>query len=226
MIDVFVVAAVRLYREGLAQALAQVHGMHVAGTAARFTDLQMTIRGSPHAVLLIDAVLMVGVPALAALLEANPGIRVVVVGVNETEPEIIAYAEVGASGYVTHEGSIAELVTAIEAVARDELTCPPRISAALMRRVGTLATTQRQAVPCARLSRRELEVVNLIAQGMSNQEIAHRLVITLATVKNHVHNILDKLDVRSRADAAATIRYAKFPRTRVPSATATASRAN
>jgi len=206
MIDVFVVAAVRLYREGLAQALAQVHGMQVAATAARFTDLRLTIEPYPHAVLLIDAVLMVGVPALAALVRANPGIRVVALGVNETEPEIIAYAEAGVAGYVTRDASIVELVATIEAVVRDELTCPPRITAALMRRVGALATTPRQAGQAARLSRRELEVVNLIDQGMSNQEIAHALFIALATVKNHVHNILDKLDVPTRTDAAARIR--------------------
>jgi two-component system, NarL family, nitrate/nitrite response regulator NarL len=207
MIDVFVVAAVKLYREGLAQALAQVHGMQVVATASRVTELRGTITAYPHAVLLIDALLMVGVPALAALLQANPGIRVVVLGVNETEPEIIAHAEAGVTGYVTHDSSIGELVAAIEAAARDELTCPPRITAALMRRVGALATTQQRAGPSVRLSRRELQIVNLIDQGMSNQEIAHALVITLATVKNHVHNILDKLDVRTRADAVARIRY-------------------
>src|SRR5262249_8792469 len=128
MIDVFVVAAVRLYREGLAQALAPVHGMQVVATAARFTDLRMTIEPYTHAVLLIDAVLMVGVPALAALLRASPGIRVVVLGINETEEEILAYAEAGVAGYVTHDNSIVELVATIEAVARDELTCPPRIA--------------------------------------------------------------------------------------------------
>jgi DNA-binding NarL/FixJ family response regulator len=209
MIDVFVVAAVKLYREGLAQALAQVHGMRVVATAARVTELRGTVTAYPHAVLLIDALLMVGVPALAALLRANPGIRVVVLGVNETESEIIAHAEAGVVGYVTHDSSIGELAAAIEAVAQGELTCPPRIAAALMRRVGALAITQRQAGQAVRLSRRELQVVDLIDQGMSNQEIAHALVITLATVKNHVHNILDKLEVRTRADAAAQIRYQK-----------------
>jgi DNA-binding NarL/FixJ family response regulator len=209
MIDVFVVAAVRLYREGLAQALAHVHGMQVVATAARFSELRRAITAYPHAVLLIDALLMVGVPALAALLQANPGIRVVVLGVNETEPEIIAHAEAGVAGYLTRDGSIGELAAAIEAAARDELRCPPRIAAALMRRVGALAITQQQAGQAVRLSRRELEVVNLIDQGLSNQEIAHALVIALATVKNHVHNILDKLDVRTRADAVARVRCQK-----------------
>jgi DNA-binding NarL/FixJ family response regulator len=214
MIDVFVVAAVRLYRERLAQVLAQVHGMHVVATAARLAELHRAITAYPHAVLLIDALLMVGVPALAALLHANPGIRVIVLGVDETEPEIITYAEAGVAGYVTQDGSITELLTAIQAAARDELTCPPRIAAALMRWVGALATTQRQSGQAARLSRRELEIVNLIGQGMSNQEIAHALVITLATVKNHVHNILDKLDVRTRADAAAIALNGLFKRQR------------
>jgi DNA-binding NarL/FixJ family response regulator len=134
------------------------------------------------------------------------GLRVVALGVTETEPEIIAFAEAGVSGYLTRDASIPELVATIEAVARNELICPPRITAALMHRVATLAVDRRVTTPSFPLSPRELEVVALIDAGLSNQEIAGKLYISLATVKNHVHNILEKLDVATRADAAAWLR--------------------
>jgi DNA-binding NarL/FixJ family response regulator len=120
--------------------------------------------------------------------------------------DIIVCAEAGASGYVTREGSLADLVTAINSAAQDELACSPKIAAALIRRVATLAAAHRDDAVGARLSRREIEIVSLIDRGLTNKEIAGRLFIALATVKNHVHNVLDKLDVQGRDEAAAWIR--------------------
>jgi DNA-binding NarL/FixJ family response regulator len=207
MVELFIVAGARIYREALAQALKQAGNLHVAATAAGLTQLGDGIAMPARAVLLIDGTCPGSAASLRAVLAAHPNVRAVVLGVTESEPEIIGWAEAGASGYVTREGSIDELVKAVEAVARDELTCPPRITAALMHRVAALATEQPLIIPPpARLSDRELEIVRLIDDGMSNQEIAHQLFITLATVKNHVHNILDKLGVHTRTEAAALVR--------------------
>jgi len=207
VIELFIVTDIRLYREGLAQALERADSFRVVGAAPRIAqlDAEMQVRG--RAVLLFDVKSFDGDATLEAVLTANPNMRAVALGVTESEPEIIAWAEAGASGYVTQDGSVAELVATIEAVARDELTCSPRITAALMHRVATLATEQRVVMqPQAQLSRRELEILYLVEDGLSNQEIAHRLFITLATVKNHVHNILDKLHMRTRMEAAAWAR--------------------
>lgn len=210
MIDVFVVAAVRLYREGLTQALGERNGIRIAGSAAEPCEVAVAIAAHPGAVLVLDVAGGDGAAPLADVLLANPGLRVVVLGVSERPPDILLCAEAGASGYVTRDGSLADLVLAIESVARDELTCPPEIAGALIHRVATLAAAHRHEAVSGRLSRREIEIVGLIDRGLTNKEIAGRLFIALATVKNHVHNILDKLDVQGRDEAAAWIRHQRL----------------
>ena len=209
--QLFIVTDVKLYREGLAQALERADGFRVAGTASCISHLDADMQDCGQAVLVFDVALAYGDTKLEAVLTANPNVRAVAIGVAESAPEILAWAEVGASGYVTRDGSVADLVDTIGAVARDEFTCPPQITAALMHRVATLATEQRLVrQPQARLSPRELEILYLVEDGLSNQEIAHQLFITLATVKNHVHNILDKLNVRTRTEAAAWARHQRI----------------
>jgi len=113
---------------------------------------------------------------------------------------------VGIAGFVTSEASVAELVAAIESVARGESLCSPSVVAALLRRLGSLARSWAEADPTQPLTRREREILELIDEGLSNKQIAQRLRIELPTVKNHVHNILGKLGVRRRAEAAALVR--------------------
>jgi two-component system nitrate/nitrite response regulator NarL len=98
----------------------------------------------------------------------------------------------------------------VRSVTRGETLCSPRIAATLFRRVAALAADRRvgDERTLRRLTRRERQIVDLIADGLSNKEIAHRLQIEFATVKNHVHNILEKLQVTRRADAVAALRRA------------------
>jgi len=119
---------------------------------------------------------------------------------------VIACAEAGVSGYVTREASLDELTGVVESVARGESPCSPRISALLLRRVAETAGRRTETDAARRLTRREAEIVGLIDEGLSNKQIAGRLSIELATVKNHVHSILEKLQVERRAEAAARVR--------------------
>jgi two-component system, NarL family, nitrate/nitrite response regulator NarL len=210
MIDVCIVAEVRLYREGLAQALKDADSLRVVTTAAPSPQLRNALAAQPHAVVLLDVAGTDGTRAALMLLAANPATRIVALGVTDREADIVACAEAGVAGYVTRDESIAELVATIQSVARDELNCSPQVAAALNRRVAALAAERRVTALQGRLSRREMEVVSLIDQGLSNREIAHRLCIELATAKNHVHNILEKLGVRRRTDAAAWARGQRF----------------
>jgi DNA-binding NarL/FixJ family response regulator len=204
MIDVMIVAEARLYREGLAQALGTAGHFRVVASAARPSQLDAELASCPEAVVLLD-VTRSGTASLSGLRNRWPSHRVVAFGVPDDVGEIVAYAEAGVSGYVTLEGSLAELLATLDGVAQDEVPCSPRIAAALIRRVATLAGTSRPELN-VRLSRRELEILSLVEEGLSNKQIARRLYITVATVKNHVHSILGKLEVRSRTDAAAWIR--------------------
>lgn len=144
-------------------------------------------------------------PAWIRHLTAETGRGVVVVGVGTDESEVVVCAEAGVSGFLFCDQSIADLQTVVKAAASNELVCPPRVAAMLMRRVRSLAGERRQDLRMALLTVREQEVLQLIDAGRSNKEIATRLAIDLCTVKNHVHHIIQKLEVSRRGEAAALL---------------------
>jgi two-component system nitrate/nitrite response regulator NarL len=133
---------------------------------------------------------------------------VVALAIAETETSVIACAEAGAVGYVPRDASLADVAAVLRSVAAGETVCSPRIAAGLLRRLGARAAGAAAGAsePTASLTPREVQILALIEQGMSNKEIARRLCIAVATVKNHVHNILEKLQVQRRAEAAAHLR--------------------
>lgn len=129
--------------------------------------------------------------------------RVIAFGVTGSEDEIIRCAEAGASGYFSRDQRAVELHNVITAVMRDEVLCSPRTAGALMRRVSALADQGAATSRLDRLTEREREVLVLVGQGRTNKGIADALTIDLCTAKNHVHNILEKLQVARRGEAAA-----------------------
>jgi DNA-binding NarL/FixJ family response regulator len=133
--------------------------------------------------------------------------RVLALGVADRVDDVLACAEAGAAGYVTRDASLDELVAAVHATTHSELVIAPAMAAALLQRAGHLARARAvDRQPDVKLTAREIQIVALIDAGLSNKQIAARLSIELSTVKNHVHNILDKLDVTRRNDAAAVVR--------------------
>jgi DNA-binding NarL/FixJ family response regulator len=141
--------------------------------------------------------------------------RVVVLGVRDTEAEVVACAEAGAAGYLFRDDSLDSLCELIQAVARDETICSPKTAAVLLRRVAAAAAERRARAGLGLLTPREGEVLELVEQGLANREIAQRLSIEVRTVKNHVHAILGKLGVQRRGQAAAQARSAHGPAARV-----------
>ena len=110
------------------------------------------------------------------------------------------------SGYVSREDSLDDLVAVVESVGRGELLCSPRVAASLLRRVASRAGTRWDSAPTHHLTAREAQIGQLIQEGLSNKEIASRLGIEVTTAKNHVHNLLEKLQVHRRAEAVARLR--------------------
>jgi DNA-binding NarL/FixJ family response regulator len=142
-----------------------------------------------------------------AIAEAHPSVKVLVLGLTETKGQVLQYVEAGATGYVLKDDSVDDLLSHVRAAQSGEALVSPDIAAALMSRVGELAQlfadVESGLNEAADLTPREREILELIGQGLTNQEIADRLVIEVGTVKNHVHSILQKLDVGNRRDAAA-----------------------
>jgi DNA-binding NarL/FixJ family response regulator len=181
------IGQVRLNREGLAALLNRDGRLCV--TALASTQDVIPDRHEAVDVVVVDAV------------EAP----IVALGAPADERQVIALAELGVVGFLERDASLDELVASVVSAAHGEATLPPRIATTLLRRVTGLAA-RRNSPDAAPLTVRELQVVDLIAEGLSNKEIATKLCIEVATVKNHVHNILEKLQVSRRSDAVAHLR--------------------
>ena len=139
------------------------------------------------------------------LFQQMPAVKILILGISESRESVLKYAEAGANGYVLKESSLDDLLAAIRAVYNDKVLISPDIAAMLFQRVSeyakVFAQTDISPPETVNLTARELEVLELLSQKMSNQQIAERLVIETGTVKNHVHNILSKLGVDRREEA-------------------------
>lgn len=211
MLRLHIISHVRLYRDGLTHALGRDARFAVV---ASFASLDEAVRAAsaPPEVLLIDMAHAEALQDLRHAGEAFPGAKLVALGVVRQHDDVIACAEAGVAGYVFRDASLDELIETIEAAARGELRCSPELAATLLRRVANLAAQQPPIVADASITRREREILDLVGEGFSNKQIAAHLLIEVATVKNHVHNILEKLGVRTRGEAAATLRRGRSVR--------------
>jgi DNA-binding NarL/FixJ family response regulator len=214
---VLIVADIRLYRDGLAHILAEEPRLTVVGTAA---DLQSALRLAaerPIDVALVDMVMPQSIAAVRGIATTVPRVKVVALGVRENEEDLIACAEAGVAGYVARAASVEDLVATLEGVGRGELLCSPREAGTLWRQIAARALrTGDSTPPETTLTPREREIAALLEAGLSNKDIAVRLGIELPTVKNHVHNLLEKLHVHRRAQAVARLQGRMRRATPVP----------
>ena len=204
-ISVLVISDYRLFAETIAIALRKHKDIILVGLT---TDPEeIFIRFRP---LLLDVVLvhtttenMYLLQMIMEIKEEFPNVKVIIVGMEQKEEVILDFIEAGANGYIMKEASFDELLHTIRAVYHEQTLCSPRIVASVFSRIAELSwkLSRREILPQIRLTPREKEILELIALGRSNNEIAQQLGITLYTAKNHVHNILDKLQVHYRRDA-------------------------
>jgi two-component system nitrate/nitrite response regulator NarL len=204
---VFVISLVCLYREGLVNILSGQEAVEFVGAAAGAAEAvgALVTLDVPPDVVLHDMTSTESTSA-ARLLSESHDLRVLALTLPNREDALLVCVELGVSGFVTVDAPTEELVSALESMARGEMLCSPSFSAALLRRAADLsrrAETPEDELP---LTAREREIVRLIAEGLSNKQIAQRLGIHLATVKNHVQHILEKLGVHSRLEVMARLR--------------------
>src|SRR2546430_16720368 len=170
MVDVLVVTPIRLYQDGLRQALEDSEGVAVVDCVAEVgaaADRLAELAPSPD-VLLLDVRREEGAAALARLRAASATARVVVLGVRETDEDVVGWAELGIDGFVPTDATMPELVGVVRAAARCEAPCTPRMAAALMRRVFAAAPARRDGAANGdpHLTDREREILGLIDHGM------------------------------------------------------------
>jgi DNA-binding NarL/FixJ family response regulator len=209
---IIIVSDTLLYHEGLALSLARDDPVVVIGVADTVASALTCIEEKNPDVALLDFAMPDALALPAAIAAARIPVKVVAFSVADTGDEICECAEAGIAGYVARNGSKEDLIAAVENAVRGEVLCSPRVAASLFRRLAAHVQTTKQRPPEAALTSREQDIIALVDRGPSNKEIARQLKISLPTVKNHVHNILEKLQVRRRGAAAALLREAAVAR--------------
>lgn len=136
-----------------------------------------------------------------------PDLRVVAVAVGELDTDVIACAEAGICGYIARDGSVEDVVRAVTCALAGEVLCSPRLAALLFNRLASLSSSHPGELSGLTLTLRERQIAELVTRGLPNKEIARRLRLGYPTVKNHVHNILQKLNLQRRGEIAG-LRFA------------------
>lgn len=204
LVRVLLVSDVRAYRDALARWWKHSPVVRIVAAVGHHDGALAHAREHQPDIALIDMRMPESLDLARALVEREPSVKLVGLGLAETEHNVLAYAEAGFAGYVQRETPLEELVHVLQGIARGEVRYSRSITTTLLRRLaggaGSLGAGTVQLTP------RETEIVRLIDEGRSNREIARCLAIELATVKNHVHNLLEKLQVHRRGEAAARLR--------------------
>jgi DNA-binding NarL/FixJ family response regulator len=213
---VFLVIEVPLIGNILASVLEDEPNIKVAGSVTSLRDALEFIAEQEVNVVLVS----VGLPDHDALtltrtiVDRTPSTKVLILGLSdEDKNSALRYIEAGAAGYVLKDSSLKEFIEIIRLTQKGEAQVSTKIAGAMMERLSNLArmfsTVEHRIDGAVRLTSRELEVLQYIGEGLTNQEIATRLVVEVGTVKNHVHSILEKLKVSSRDEAASYLAFIK-----------------
>ncbi|HNB53363.1 MAG TPA: response regulator transcription factor [Anaerolineales bacterium] len=194
------------FREGLRALLTSLPEMEVVGEAANGEEaIRSAAKLQPNVVLMdIQMPGMNGIDATRHIYQSSPHIGVIVLTMFEDNDSVFAAMRAGARGYLLKGADQAEIVRAIHSVKQGEALFGPAIARRLINFFGQVQPQIQHPFP--ELTEREHEVLELIAQGMNNTEIAERLVISLKTARNHVSNVLTKLQVTDRAQAIVRAR--------------------
>jgi two-component system, NarL family, nitrate/nitrite response regulator NarL len=204
-IRVLVASHIRLYREGLEKVLFESPEFTLAGSASSAAEAIEQTQKLGADVTLLDMAMSGAFSVAKEVSRARGPSKVVALGMPEDETQVVSCAQIGIAGYVTRDGSVEDVIAAIKAAARGEVHCSPKVAGSLFRRIAVMSTERQRRSANGSLTAREGQILKLIQEGMSNKMISRSLGIELATVKNHVHNILVKLDIHRRAEAISLL---------------------
>jgi DNA-binding NarL/FixJ family response regulator len=202
-IRVLVVDDQELFRRGITMLLAAEPGIEVVGEAGDGIEGAELAQSTAPDVVLLDVRMprRSGIEACLAIKESVPSAKILMLTMSDEEADLYEAVKSGASGYLLKDSSIDEVAQAVRVVADGQSLISPSMAAKLIDEFKQLAKPEREQVPGLRLTDRELQVLRFVAKGMNNREISKQLYISENTVKNHVRNILEKLQLHSRMEA-------------------------
>jgi two-component system NarL family response regulator len=209
-IKIFLLEDNRILRDGIKGLINAQPDMKVVANSPGNHDSFLQARKTNPKVVLVDLGLRSEntVLLVKTLAKELPDAKVIGMGLIPSQQDIIEFVEAGASGFILKDATIDEVFGTIRAIARGLRILPPLLTESLFSHVIELALHRGKGVlrDAVRMTKREREVIALIAEGMSNKEIAKRLNLSTYTVKSHVHNILEKMALHSRLQIAVSAR--------------------
>lgn len=210
--DIIVLTPVRLFGEGLAHCFDAKPGMCAIALVSDLAGLRSALSTTQANIALIDVTQGVSLSDVRAISVEWPHVPLVALGLNEQRQEVVRCGQAGFAGYIARNASIDSLCTTLGEIVEGRLNCPPEISGcllrALFRKESISEPSESDSDPD--LTKRESEVLELLGQGLSNKEISNKLCLSVATVKHHVHNILEKLKLERRAQVMRRVRDAPW----------------
>lgn len=208
--NIVVLTPVRLLGDGLAACFSSRPEMRTIAVVNDLARLREALATTEIHVVLIDVTQGVNLFDVRAIATQWPDVPLVALGLNQQRQEVIRCGRAGFAGYVARDASIDELCDSLSEIVAGRLACPPEISGGLLRALFRRESGSEESDLSFDLTRREAEVLELLGHGFSNKEIANELCLSVATVKHHVHHVLEKLQVQSRAQAMRRVRDAPW----------------
>ena len=208
--NIIVLTPVRLLGDGLAACFSNRSDMQAIAVVNDLASLRDNLSTREAQVVLIDVTQGVDLFDVRAIASDWPDIPLVALGLTEQRQEVIRCGRAGFAGYVARDASIDTLCNSLLEIVAGRLACPPEISGGLLRALFRPEPDSTEPDRNLALTRRESEVLELLGRGFSNKEIANELCLSVATVKHHVHHVLEKLQLQRRAQAMRRVRDAPW----------------
>lgn len=218
--NAIVLTPVRLLGDGLVACFRNRPEISVVAVVDGLAALRASLAGTRCDLVLIDVTQGIDLYDVRGLAAERPDVALVAFGLTEQRQEVIRCGRAGFAGYVVRNATIDALIKALSDVVEGRVACPAEISGGLLRALFRSDTQDNDAPAWHALTRREGDVLELIGEGLSNKEIARTLCVSVATVKHHVHNVLEKLQLPRRTQAMRLVRDSPWmatpPRTLPP----------
>jgi DNA-binding NarL/FixJ family response regulator len=203
--NILVLTAVRLFGDGLGTCLSSRRELSVVAVVNDLTSLRDHLSKTKADVVLVDVTQGINLFDMRSIAAQWPEVSFVALGLHEQKQDVIRCGRAGFAGYVSRDASIDALCESVNEIVTGRLSCPPEISGGLLRALFRANEGVEPDLDLA-LTRRESEVLELIGHGLSNKEIGNQLCLSVATVKHHVHHVLEKLKLPRRAQAMRKVR--------------------